>query len=195
MHITSVGIDLGKTTFHLVALDTRGQVVVKKKFSRPQLLVYMANLEATLVGMEACAGAHFIGAALRGQGHEVHLIPAQFVKPFLKSNKTSSMPRPLPKRWGGRTCASFRSRARTSSICKRCTECEIGWYTAGRGSSTRSVAFCWNAASASPKGRPNSASDWIAVAQNRRCSLLFRSSIRQTAQRRKGRCMPIHHLH
>jgi transposase len=87
MHITSVGIDLGKTTFHLVALDTRGQVVVKKKFSRPQLLVYMANVEATLVGMEACAGAHFIGAALRGQGHEVHLIPAQFVKPFLKSNK------------------------------------------------------------------------------------------------------------
>lgn len=63
MDITSVGIDLGKTTFHLVALDTRGKVVVKKKFSRPQLLVYMANLQATLVGMEACAGAHFIGAA------------------------------------------------------------------------------------------------------------------------------------
>ena len=50
MHITSVGIDLGKTTFHLVALDTRGQVVVKKKFSRPQLLVYMANLKGDAGG-------------------------------------------------------------------------------------------------------------------------------------------------
>lgn len=87
MHITSVGIDLGKTTFHLVALDGCGKVVAKKKFSRSQLLAYMANLEAALVGLEACAGAHFIGAALREQGHDVRLIPAQFVKPFLKSNK------------------------------------------------------------------------------------------------------------
>ena len=87
MHITSVGIDLGKTSFHLVGLDAGGRVVVKKKFSRSQLVAYMANLEATLVGMEACAGAHFIGAARGEQGHQVGLIPAQFVKPFLKSNK------------------------------------------------------------------------------------------------------------
>jgi transposase len=87
MHITSVGIDLGKTTFHLVALSEHGKVVVKKKFSRTQLLAYTANLQASLIGIEACAGAHFIGAALRDQGHEVRLIPGQFVKPFLKSNK------------------------------------------------------------------------------------------------------------
>src|SRR5947209_975116 len=87
MHIASVGIDLGKTTFHLVALDTNSKVVIKKKFSRQQLLTYTANMQHVLVGMEACAGAHFIGAALRDQGHDVRLIPAQFVKPFLKSNK------------------------------------------------------------------------------------------------------------
>ena len=87
MHIASVGIDLGKTTFHLVALGARGQVVVRKKFSRRQLMAYTANLPHSLIGLEACSGAHFLGAALRGQGHDVRLIPAQFVKPFLKSNK------------------------------------------------------------------------------------------------------------
>ena len=87
MHIASIGIDLGKTTFHLVALDEHGKIVGKKKFSRKQLLAYTANLQAALIGIEACSGAHFIGAALRNQGHDVRLIPAQFVKPFVKSNK------------------------------------------------------------------------------------------------------------
>jgi transposase len=87
MHITSVGIDLGKTTFHLVALDEHGKVVERKKYSRKQLLAYTANLQSSLIGIEACGGAHFLGKALRDQGHEVRLIPAQFVKPFRKSNK------------------------------------------------------------------------------------------------------------
>jgi len=87
MQITSIGIDLGKTTFHLVALEERGKVVIKQKFSRKQLFAYTANLPSSLIGIEACSGAHFMGAALRDQGHDVRLIPAQFVKPFLKSNK------------------------------------------------------------------------------------------------------------
>ncbi len=87
MHITSVGIDLGKTTFHLIALDEHGKVVERKKYTRKQLLAYTANLESSLIGIEACGGAHFLGKALRQQGHEVRLIPAQFVKPFRKSNK------------------------------------------------------------------------------------------------------------
>jgi transposase len=87
MHIASIGIDLGKTTFHLVALGERSKVRLRKKFSRSQLLAYSANLPASLIGLEACAGAHFIGAVLREQGHEVRLIPAHFVKPYRKSNK------------------------------------------------------------------------------------------------------------
>ena len=87
MHIASVGIDLGKTTFHLVALGERSKVLVRKKFSRAQLLVYTANLPSALIGLEACSGAHFLGTALRKQGHQVRLIPAQFVKPYRKSNK------------------------------------------------------------------------------------------------------------
>src|SRR6202142_212600 len=87
MQIHSVGIDLGKTTFHLVALGSAGKVLVRKKFSRKQLLAYTANMPASLIGMEACAGAHFLGRALRTQGHDVRLIAAKFVKPFVKSNK------------------------------------------------------------------------------------------------------------
>jgi len=87
MHIASIGIDLGKTTFHLVALGERSKVLVRKRFSRTQLLAYTANLPSSLIGLEACAGAHFLGAALRQQGHEVRLIPGQFIKPYRKSNK------------------------------------------------------------------------------------------------------------
>ena len=87
MQIHSVGIDLGKTTFHLVALGVASQVLVRKKFNRKQLLAFTANMSASLIGMEACAGAHFLGRALRKQGHDVRLIAAQFVKPFVKSNK------------------------------------------------------------------------------------------------------------
>lgn len=87
MQIHSVGIDLGKTTFHLVALGAAGKVVVKKKFTQRQLLAFTANLQTSLIGLEACAGAHFPGRALQKQGHDVRLIPAQFVKPFVKSNK------------------------------------------------------------------------------------------------------------
>jgi transposase len=87
MQIHSVGIDLGKTTFHLVALGAAGKVLMRKKFTRKQLLAYTANMQTSLIGLEACSGAHFLGRALRKQGHDVRLIAAQFVKPFVKSNK------------------------------------------------------------------------------------------------------------
>lgn len=87
MQNRSVGIDLGKTTFPLVALGDNGKVLLKKKFTQKQLITFTANLQTSLIGMEACSGAHFLGRALRAQGHDVKLIPAQFVKPFVKSNE------------------------------------------------------------------------------------------------------------
>nr|WP_263356630.1 transposase [Acidicapsa ligni] len=87
MQIRSVGIDLGKTTFHLVALGAAGKVLVKKKFTQKQLLIFTANMQTSLIGLEACSGAHFLGRALRQQGHDVRLIAAQFVKPLVTSNK------------------------------------------------------------------------------------------------------------
>src|SRR6266568_6900675 len=88
MELHTIGIDLGKTLFHLVGLNQRGEVVVRKKFSRMQLLHFTANLQVELIGMEACGGSHFRGRALREQGHEVRLMPAQCVKPYVKTNKS-----------------------------------------------------------------------------------------------------------
>jgi len=88
MELQTIGIDLGKTVFHLVGLNLRGEVVVRKKFSRRQLLRFTANAHVGLIGMEACGGAHFLGRALREQRHEVRLIPAQYVKPYVKTNKS-----------------------------------------------------------------------------------------------------------
>src|SRR6202023_3172769 len=88
MKLHVVGIDLGKAVFHLVGLDSTGKVVVRKRCSRTQLLAFPANLQVQLIGMEACSGAHFLGRALREQGHEVRLMPAQYVKPYVQTNKS-----------------------------------------------------------------------------------------------------------
>jgi transposase len=61
MELQTIGIDLGKTVFHLVGLSLRGEVVVRKKFSRIQLLRFTANVRVGLIGMEACGAAHFLG--------------------------------------------------------------------------------------------------------------------------------------
>ena len=61
MELHTIGIDLGKTVFHLVGLNPHGEVVVRKKFSRTQLLRFTANVHVGLIGMEACGGAHFLG--------------------------------------------------------------------------------------------------------------------------------------
>ena len=87
MELHAIGIDLGKTLFHLVGVDSVGNVVVRKRCSRTQLLAYTANVRVQRIGMEACGGAHFLGRALREQGHDVRLMPAQYVTPYVKTNK------------------------------------------------------------------------------------------------------------
>ena len=88
MKLHVVGIDLGKTVFHLVGLDSTVRAVIRKNCSRRQLLAFTANLQVQLIGMEACSGSHFLGRALREQGHEVRLMPAQYVKPYVQTNKS-----------------------------------------------------------------------------------------------------------
>jgi transposase len=85
----TIGIDLGKTLFHLVGLEASGNVIVRKRCSRDRLLKYTANLRAQRIGMEACSGSHFLARALREQGHDARLIPAQYVKPYVKTNKNN----------------------------------------------------------------------------------------------------------
>ncbi len=85
--IATIGIDIGKNTFHLVGLDQRGAIVLQLKVSRAQLERRLVNISRCLIGMEACSGAHHIGRQLEALGHDVRLIPAQYVKPFLKGHK------------------------------------------------------------------------------------------------------------
>jgi transposase len=85
--IVTIGIDLGKNTFHLVGLDRRGTIVSQLKLSRGQIERRLANVPPCLIGMEACSGSHHVGRRLIALGHDVRLIPAQYVKPFLKGHK------------------------------------------------------------------------------------------------------------
>ena len=85
--ISVVGIDIAKRVFHLVGMDKRGKIVLRKRCSRSEVLPLLANLGPTTIGMEACGGAHYWARRLREQGHEVKLMAPQFVKPYVKSNK------------------------------------------------------------------------------------------------------------
>ena len=85
--IAVVGLDIGKRLFHVIGMDQTGRVVLRRRCSRSQLFALFERLPPALVGMEACASAHFLGRTIRDLGHDARLIPAQFVKPFLKSQK------------------------------------------------------------------------------------------------------------
>jgi transposase len=86
--VTLIGIDLGKHCFFLHAQDSHGHEVWRKKLTRAQLLTSLANHPACTVAMEACAGAHWLARKLQTFGHQVRLIAPQFVRPFVKGNKT-----------------------------------------------------------------------------------------------------------
>ena len=85
--ITVIGLDLAKSVFQVHGVNAEGEVVARRKLSRSRVLAYFNQLEPCLVGMEACATAHYWGRELRALGHDVKLMPPQFVKPYLKSQK------------------------------------------------------------------------------------------------------------
>jgi transposase len=86
--ITTVGFDIAKSVFHVVGSDQHGNMVKRKKISRSGVMTFFSNLPPCLVGIEACQSAHHWGRELNKLGHEVKLIAAQKVKPFLQGNKT-----------------------------------------------------------------------------------------------------------
>lgn len=87
MKVKVLGIDLAKHVFQLHGIDAQGQVVFRKRLSRPKLLAAVAKLEPCLIGMEACGSAHHWAREMRKLGHDVRLVSPQFVKPYVKSNK------------------------------------------------------------------------------------------------------------
>ncbi|MBO9432506.1 IS110 family transposase [Sulfitobacter sp. R18_1] len=85
--LMSIGIDIGKDTFHIVAFDPDGQLVMRKQIKRLALVATFEKLPRCVVGMEACLSAHFVSRTLRKMGFEPRIIPAIYVKPFTKGQK------------------------------------------------------------------------------------------------------------
>ena len=85
--LSVVGIDIAKQVFHLVGMDEHGTILVRKRLYRAQVMAFIAQLPPTLIGMEACGGAHYWARCFREHGHEVKLMAPQFVKPYVKANK------------------------------------------------------------------------------------------------------------
>jgi transposase len=80
--ISTIGIDVGKNTFHLVGLDKRSVIVLQQKVTRHQLGRRLSNIPRCLIGMETCSSTHFIGRQLSAFGHDVRLIPANLTLPM-----------------------------------------------------------------------------------------------------------------
>jgi transposase len=82
--VATMGIDIGKNSFHVVGLDQRGAVVLRQKWSRGQVEARLANMPQCLIGMEACVGAHHLSRKLQSLGHDARLMPARYVRAYLQ---------------------------------------------------------------------------------------------------------------
>lgn len=88
--ITLIGLDLAKSVFQVHGVDAAGNTVLKKRLTRSQMAIFFAQVEPCLVAMEACGSAHHWARQLAAFGHTPRLIPPQYVKPFVKTNKTDA---------------------------------------------------------------------------------------------------------
>jgi len=88
---TAYGIDIGKKVFHVVSLDADGRPLQRAKFSRETLMSFFEAADSALIGMEACAGSQWLARKLAAFGHDAKIIPAKFVKPYVKSNKSDTI--------------------------------------------------------------------------------------------------------
>src|ERR671914_958552 len=85
--LTIIGLDIAKSSFQIHGVAACGRTTLRKKLRRGQVLKFFANLPACLIGMEACGGAHHWARELTKLSHEVRLMPPQYVKPYVKTNK------------------------------------------------------------------------------------------------------------
>src|ERR1022692_3098078 len=90
MQVTTIGLDIAKNVFQVHGIDAKEKVVVRKQLRRSQVIAFFAALPPCLIGMEACATAHYWARELRKLGHEVRLMPANDVKAYVKRNKNDA---------------------------------------------------------------------------------------------------------
>lgn len=90
MNVTTIGIDLAKSVFQLHGVDADGEVVLRKKLRRSAVLGFLSDLSPCLIGLEACATAHYWAREIGVLGHDVRLIPPAYVKPYVKRQKNDA---------------------------------------------------------------------------------------------------------
>jgi hypothetical protein len=90
MNATAIGLDLAKNLFQVHGVDCMGKPLLRKQLKRKEVLAFFANLPRALIGIEACAGAHYWARELIKLGHDVRLISPQFVKPYVKGNNNDA---------------------------------------------------------------------------------------------------------
>ncbi len=88
--IIRIGMDTSKSVFQLHGVDAAEQPVLRKKLRRREVLTFFAKLEPTRIGLEACGAAHYWARELDALGHEVVLLPPQYVKPYVKRGKNDA---------------------------------------------------------------------------------------------------------
>jgi transposase len=88
--VVTIGLDLGKSVFQVHGISAAGAVVVQRRLIRSKVLQFFAKQSACLVGMEACAAAHYWGRELKKLGHNVRLMPPRYVKPYVKRQKNDA---------------------------------------------------------------------------------------------------------
>lgn len=90
MEITTIGLDLAKNLFQVHAINSAGEVVVRKTLRRAQMRRFFEQLEPCLVGIEACGTSHYWAREISKCGHDVRLMPPAYVKPYVKRGKTDA---------------------------------------------------------------------------------------------------------
>ena len=88
--LVTVGLDIAKSVFQVHGVDSAGEVAVRRQLRRPQVLVFFAKLPPCLIGIEACATAHYWARELAALGHQVRLMPPSYVKPYVKRQKNDA---------------------------------------------------------------------------------------------------------
>jgi len=90
MQISTIGLDLAKNVFQVHGVDAAGDVVLRRKLRRGEVLIFFSRLSPCLVGMEACTSSHHWARELAGLGHTVRLIPPSYVKPYVRRGKNDA---------------------------------------------------------------------------------------------------------
>jgi transposase len=126
--VTAIGLDMGKTTLHMIGLDARGAIVLRERVSRGRIASRLANVPPCLIGIEAGMATHYVARELTELGHDVKFRPATYAKPFRQGHKNDfrdahavaeAVQRP--------TTPLFQPRPTSNWICKRCIGCGRAW--------------------------------------------------------------------